>query len=136
MAIQEPQEKKIRVKFTNLTSADEQRIRRYINNAVIKKDARVNDSMISGAIQRNDVRIDLDHVMQVDAAASKSLEAHSFKARTSDLSSGGMCLRVSSQLQFSKNGKLKLYLDFIEDGFVLEGEVLGLKPPPAQKPQS
>ncbi|MEI8026298.1 MAG: PilZ domain-containing protein [Pseudomonadota bacterium] len=121
-------EKKIRVKFCNLSSADEQRIRRFINSSVLKKDAQVNESMIKGAIQRSDVRIDLDRLVRVDAAASKSLEARSFKARISDISSGGLCLRVDEHLKFAKNGKLKMYLYFIEEGFVVEGEILGLKP--------
>lgn len=128
MANGEPIEKMIRVKFSNLSSADEQKIRRFINNAVLKKEAQVNESMKMGAIQRNDVRIDLDRVVRVDAAASKSLEAQSFKARTLDLSSGGLCLRVADHLKFARSGKLKMYLFFIEDGFVVEGEILGLKP--------
>ena len=133
MANDELEEKKIRIKFANLSSADEQRIRRFINNAVVKKDAHVNDSMVAGAIQRNDVRIDLDRLVRVDVAASKSLEAHTFKARTSDLSSGGLCLRVADHLKFAKNGKVKMYLYFIEDGFIVEGEILGLKSTAAKK---
>jgi c-di-GMP-binding flagellar brake protein YcgR len=130
---EEHQEKMIRVKFSNLSSTDEQRIRKFINNAVVKKNALVHDSMISGAINRSDVRIGIDQMIRVDAAASKSLDAQSFKARTSDLSSGGMCIRVSNHLKFAKNGVLKLYLYFIHDGLVVEGEILGLKPKPQPK---
>ena len=120
-------EKLIRIRFISLTSSEEQRIRKFINDAVVKKDAQVKDSMLGGALKRNDVRIDIDRVIQLESEATKTLPAQSFKARTSDLSSGGICVRVSHDQKLIKNGKLKIFLYFIDRDFVVSGEILGLK---------
>lgn len=120
-------EKLIRIRFTSLTSAEEQRIRKFINDAVVKKDAQVNDSMLGGALMRNDVRIDIDRVIQLESEATKTLPAQSFKARTSDLSTGGLCVRVAQDQKLIKNSKLKIFLYFIDRDFVVSGEILGLK---------
>ena len=121
-------EKLIRIRFISLTSSEEQRIRKFINDAVVKKDAQVKDSMLGGALKRNDVRIDIDRVIQLESEATKTLPAQSFKARTSDLSTGGICVRVSHDQKLIKNGKLKIFLYFIDRDFVVSGEILGLKP--------
>ncbi len=121
-------EKLIRIQFTSLTSSEEQRIRKFINDAVVKKDAQVKDSMLGGALMRNDVRIDIDRVIQLESEATKTLPAQSFKARTSDLSTGGICIRVSHDQKLIRNGKLKIFLYFIDRDFVVFGEILGLKP--------
>jgi hypothetical protein len=120
-------EKLIRIRFTSLTSVEEQRIRKFINDAVVKKDAQVNDSMLGGALMRNDVRIDIDRVIQLESEATKTLPAQSFKARTSDLSTGGMCVRVAQDQKLIKNSKIKIFLYFIDRDFVVSGEILGLK---------
>ena len=120
-------EKLIRIRFISLTSSEEQRIRKFINDAVVKKDAQVKDSMLGGALKRNDVRIDIDRVIQLESESTKTLPAQSFKARTSDLSSGGICVRVSHDQKLIKNGKLKIFLYFIDRDFVVSGEILGLK---------
>jgi hypothetical protein len=120
-------EKLIRIRFTSLASTEEQRIRKFINDAVVKKDAQVNDSMLGGALMRNDVRIDIDRVIQLESEATKTLPAQSFKARTSDLSTGGMCVRVAQDQKLIKNSKIKIFLYFIDRDFVVSGEILGLK---------
>ena len=114
--------KQITIKF-DLTPPQEAKLRTYINNMIITRQAEV-VKMLPG---RQDVRIRIQHeVVPVQTQRTRSVGPRRFEAGGVDLSSGGICLAIDDDIKLSKGVQATVVLDFVEEGFTLSGSLLGL----------
>lgn len=119
-------QKLIRIRFPYISASDEQKIRKYLNEAIISKAAQVDDLDESNI--RQDVRVMFfNKVVKAVTEASETLPMQSFMTTVKDLSSGGACISIDKNRKVVKNGQITLYLDFIQTGFKIEGQILGKK---------
>jgi len=119
-------EKLLRVMFPDVSAAEEQVIRKYINDALISKSAQV-DALDDNNV-RQDVRVTFrDQKIKVTTKAGVKLPKQEFMASIKDLSTGGTCLGIDVNQKVIKNGLATLHLDFVKKGFTIIGKILGLK---------
>ena len=119
-------EKKIRIAFQDMTAAQEMIVRSYINTAVIKRNVRVDE--VFGNSVRQDIRVMFhDQQVKVITQPGEKLPQQNFRATLIDLSTGGACLSIEASQKVIKNGLAAIHLDFIEEGFVVQGKILALK---------
>lgn len=119
-------EKLIRIRFSTISSEEERLVRRYLNDALLKKTARVDE--LGKDNLRQDVRVFLgDPQVKVITEPTEKLPMQTFMATLKDISTGGACIDVSETRKVAKNGQIELFLDFIQQGFTMKGVILGKK---------
>jgi hypothetical protein len=122
--------KKVRVRFTGVSNAEEGLIRKFINQTLLQRPTAITpyDPGVQVYHPRNDVRLDLrDIQVKLYAKETKSLKAREITCHLVDLSCGGMCVSVPRDMPLAIGGEVLVFLPFIAAEMTVNGVILGLK---------
>jgi len=119
--------KMVRMQFLNLHEQDEIRLRKFLNDCLLRGEVILKQSLDIETNARSDFRVIIDLSAEVTTQGSNTLPAQIFSALVKDISVGGACLAIDPDQPLVKNGKVQLTMDFVEKNFSVEGQILGLK---------